>query len=276
MISLSEQPPDDEALNWSSDYQVSTSERPVRSFEIPRDLTRRMNTEKFPTGATRYGMKALKAEAETVAKTGEGARNVTLWSSGCSVGQLVGGGEIDLGFALSQLRGAARFAGLSEEEIDRVLVRPGGALETGIVEPRNRFGPLVQQYESKILSPASFNQDLQILESTDFWHRALSPEAPGFQCLRLQWQIEQLVTIYWANYLYFLNEVHLLALSRAKGTKRIYELLNRQFLAQASEWEERFVTIDFGLLSVIANAPPLWFGFSGEIHDARRVAEGAS
>ncbi len=264
---------DDEVVNWSDDYQLSQVERPIGWFEIPRDLTRRINTARFPEGGTEYGLAALSAERKRVLGVGEGARNTTLWSAGCNVGRLVGGGEIDLGFAISSLRGAALSAGLGDEEIEQVLLRPAGALETGIWEPRNRFGSLAEQFISKTLSPSSFHQNLFILDSLEFWHDALSAEAPGFQCLSLQWQIEQLGTLYFANYLYFLNEIHLLSISGAKGTKQIYELLNRQFLDQASEFEALFVEIDFGLGSVIANTPPIALGISVEVYDAKKNVE---
>jgi hypothetical protein len=264
---------DDEVVDWCHDFTLSSSERPIGWFEVPSDLTRRINPRQFPEGATQYGLKALEAESRRVLVAGEGARNTTLWSAGCKIGQLVGGGEIGLDLAVSSLRRAASSAGLQEEEIERVLVRRAGALETGIWTPRNRFGSLDEQFRSKMLAPNSFNQNLFVLGNFDFWHEALSAEAPGFQCLNLQWQIEQLGVFYWSNYLYFLNEIHLLALSGAKGTRHIYELLTRQFLAQASEWEMLFVEIDFGLSSIIANTPPVSAGISLEIHDAKQLFE---
>lgn len=264
---------DDEVVDWCQDFTLSSSERPIGWFEVPSDLTRRINPRQFPEGATRYGLKALEAEIRRVLVTGEGARNMTLWSAGCKIGQLVGGGEIDLELAVSSLRRAASSAGLQEEEIERVLVRRSGALETGIWTPRNRFGSLDEQFRSKMLAPNSFNQNLFVLGNFDFWHEALSEEAPGFQCLNLQWQLEQLGVFYWSNYLYFLNEIHLLALSGAKGTRHIYELLISQFLPQASEWEVSFVEIDFGLGSIIANTPPVSAGMSVQIHDAKQLVE---
>lgn len=266
----------DEVVDWSHDFTLSSSERPIGWFEVPRDLTRRINTSKFPEGATRYGLKALEAESKRVLVVGEGARNTNLWSAGCKIGQLVGGGEIDLQLAISSLRRAALSARLQEEEVEQVLLRRAGALETGIWTPRNRFGSIVEQFRSKILIPNSFNQNLFALGTFAFWHEALSVEAPGFQCLDLQWQIQQLGVVYWANYLYFLNEIHLQSLSGAKGTGHIYELLTKQFLAQASEWEMLFVEIDYGLGSIIANSPPISAEMSVEVHDAKWLVEDAS
>ena len=267
---------DDEVVDWCQDFTLSSSERPIGWFEVPRDLTRRINRSQFPEGATQYGLKALEAESRRVLVAGEGARNTTLWSTGCKIGQLVGGGEIDLAFAISSLRRAALSAGLEEEEIQQVLLRRAGALETGISTPRNRFGSLAEQFRSKLLARSSFNENLFVLGTFTFWHEALNAEAPGFQCLALQWQIQQLGVIYWANYLYFLNEIHLLALSGAKGTSHIYELLKSQFLTQASEWEKLFVEIDFGLSSIIANTPPFLAGPSLEVHDSRLLVEDVS
>lgn len=267
---------DDEVVDWCQDFTLSSSERPIGWFELPRDLTRRINPSQFPEGATQYGLKALEAESKRVLVAGEGARNTTLWSAGCKVGQLVGGGEIDLEFAISSLRRAASSAGLEEEEIERVLVRRAGALETGIWAPRNRCGSIAEQFTSKMLAPNSFNQNLVVLATFSPWREALNAEAPGFQCLNLQWQVEQLGVVYWANYLYFLNEIHLLALSRAKGTRHIYELLTGQFLAQASEWERLFVEIDLGLMVIIANTPPVSAGTSLEVHDATQLVEDVS
>lgn len=266
---------DDEVVRWHQDYTLSSPERPIGSFQIPSDLTRRIDTKRFPEGGTRYGLKALTAECKRVVEAGEGARNTTLWSSGCSIGRLVGGGELDLHRALAELRQAALSSGLCEDEIERVLVRPAGAIQTGILEPRNRFGSLADQFLSRMLSPSSFNQNLFVLDSLDFWHDALNDEAPGFQSLNVQWQIEQLGVIYWANYLYFLNEIHLLALSRAKGARHVYQLLSDQYFAQASEWERMFVEIDFGLGSVVANTPPISLGISLRVHDAKRNVEQA-
>lgn len=267
---------DDEVVNWCQDFTLSSSERPIGWFEVPRDLTRRINRSQFPEGATQYGLKALEAESKRVLFAGEGARNTTLWSTGCKIGQLVGGGEIDFELAISSLRRAALSAGLEEEEIQQVLLRRAGALETGIWTPRNRFGSIAEQFRSKVLAPSSFNQNLFVLGTFAFWYEALNAEAPGFKCLNLQWQIQQLGVIYWSNYLYFLNEIHLLALSGAKGTGHVHELLTRQFLTQASEWEMLFFEINFGLSSIIANTPPISAGLSVGVHDAKQLVEDVS
>lgn len=265
--------PDDEAVDWLQDYTPSDSLRPNGWFEIPRDITRRINSEKFPEGGTRYGLTAVEAECRRVLLAGEGARNNTLWSSGCKIGQLVGGGEVELGHAIGSLRVSALSAGLSHEEVDRVLVRRAGAIESGIWQPRNRFGPLAEQLSKKVLRRSSFNQNLFVLGTFDSWHSNLDPDSPGFACLNLQWQIQQLGVLYWANYVYFVNELHLLSLSGARGTKQIYELLNTQFLAQASDWEKLWVKSELALSTVIANTPRDYEGLCPEVYDAAEHVE---
>jgi hypothetical protein len=86
-----------------------------------------------PGGATVYGARALADECTEVARAPEGSRNERLNRAAFSLGQLVGGGELDAGVVEAELLAAAGFAGLPDGEARKTL-RSG--LESGAREPR--------------------------------------------------------------------------------------------------------------------------------------------
>lgn len=81
-----------------------------------------------------YGRKALDGECETVASTREGNRNNQLVTSAFRIGQLVGGGHVDLGDAARALLAAACACGLPDDQGTRGTILRG--LNAGRSIPR--------------------------------------------------------------------------------------------------------------------------------------------
>lgn len=90
----------------------------------------------FSSRATAYGATALREETEAISATMEGDRNNTVFRKGIAVSELIAGGELPPA-AIGVFAAAAEQSGLSEEEIEKVLFRPGGALEIGLSQPRS-------------------------------------------------------------------------------------------------------------------------------------------
>ena len=265
--------PDDEAMHWRCRYEVSCSERPFDWFGFPADLTRRINSESFPEGGTGWGLAAVAKEATKIRETKEGSRNSVLWSSGCRIGQLVGGGELFVGHAVSELTRAGLDSGLTEEETLQVLVRPSGAIETGIWRPRDRSGFLDKQFAARTLRPSTFKVSLFTLDDCEWWLDALDGSDPGLPATRVRWAIEELGVIYWSNYCYFLQKIHSLVIRGARGTKLVYDLLMSEYLSQAEEAEILLVDLKIGLRTVLANTPTPELGLTEPVFDVRSLVE---
>lgn len=84
--------------------------------------------------ATAYGMAGMAAELLAVQQAEPGGRNDQLNRSAFSLGQLVGGGELDYDHARMALEHVADEIGLEPDEYSDVIER---ALEDGSAEPRN-------------------------------------------------------------------------------------------------------------------------------------------
>jgi hypothetical protein len=115
----------------------------LEAFSKPK--TRRANLVTVPTfsnRATPYGAEALRQEVEAIASTDEGSRNNTLFRKGISISELIGGGELPPQ-AIGIVAEAAKQSGLSDDEIDQVLFREGGAFQIGLSQPRNSGNPVV-------------------------------------------------------------------------------------------------------------------------------------
>ena len=84
-------------------------------------------------GSTAYGQKALKEELQQLSQVREPGRNHALNSAAFSLGQLVGGGELDRSEVEAELQRVALAIGLPENEIQKVLPR---AISDGMAEPR--------------------------------------------------------------------------------------------------------------------------------------------
>lgn len=94
------------------------------------DTTRKYNG----AGATVYGAAALEKQCVVVANAADGRRNNTLNDAAFSIGQLVGGGEIDHDLALAKLIDAAAEAGLTPDEAERTAE---SGLSAGMEHPRS-------------------------------------------------------------------------------------------------------------------------------------------
>ncbi len=86
------------------------------------------------TAQSRYGMAALRAEADKVAAAPEGERNDTLNKAAFAIGTLVGGGEISRGDAKAALLEAAIRAGLPQAEAENTIE---SGLKAGMDRPRS-------------------------------------------------------------------------------------------------------------------------------------------
>ena len=82
---------------------------------------------------TAYGQAALRRAATAIESAHEGTRNHTLNREAFRLGQLVGGGILDLDQATNTLRRAARKAGLEPAETDKTIT---SGLTAGIQRPR--------------------------------------------------------------------------------------------------------------------------------------------
>jgi len=83
---------------------------------------------------SRYGVVALLQECSEIRTTPEGGRNHRLNTGAFALGQLVAGGELDIGYARAELLMAASAAGLSEGEASRTIASGIGA---GLTNPRS-------------------------------------------------------------------------------------------------------------------------------------------
>ncbi len=104
---------------------------PDRSEHAPH--TPRRPPPSHDGNGTAYGKKALEEECTVVGRAIKGSRNDTLNKAAYSIGQLVGGGEIDQQSAEEGLCAAALGTGLPEQEV-RATLRSG--LEAGMKQPR--------------------------------------------------------------------------------------------------------------------------------------------
>jgi hypothetical protein len=84
-------------------------------------------------GTTPYGQRALEQEIGAVAVAVEGTRNDQLNRAAFALGQLVEGGEIDQGEAMSALNAAALAAGLPQSEAAKTIA---SGFTSGQFEPR--------------------------------------------------------------------------------------------------------------------------------------------
>lgn len=247
---------DDSGIDWRNDYFPDTDLRPLGAFEIPANLSRRIKAENFPAGGTTYGLRALSAEASKLSATPEGSRNSSLWTSGCRIGELVGGGELVPSHAARTLEDAARRSGLLDSEVQQVLLRRDGALMTGISTPRNRRGYLLEIYGKATLSPTNFNGFLDVLSPLAWWFERLQSGPASWRGMTIASRIMELGVIYRSNYIYFLSQIHRLVLEGEPGTKALFDALNEEYRAQADEWELIYLDSMGNLGAVIANNLP--------------------
>jgi hypothetical protein len=121
------EPPDDgRHLSWTKRFEQKS--RPTATPLSARPVT---------TTPTAYAVRALESEAGIVAATPEGARNGTLNTAAFRMGQLVGGGTVDLATVRQALATAGLASGLDEKEVALVLRDDDtGALHQGQLEPR--------------------------------------------------------------------------------------------------------------------------------------------
>jgi hypothetical protein len=115
-VSLSKPVP---APPWLLSMVCSTEERPpVRNHS---------------SGNTPYGQRALAGEITAVAMAVEGTRNDQLNRSAFNLGQLIAGGQLDMGTVKAALRGAALGTGLKDSESEKTIE---SGITSGMQSPR--------------------------------------------------------------------------------------------------------------------------------------------
>jgi hypothetical protein len=126
---------------WHEGPETPISEAPewLRALVVPppREHKPAQPVRFLPPGSsdgTPYGIRALDAELEELARTPEGMRNHNLNSSAFNLYQLVAGGELSEGVVVDRLTSVAMNIGLSEMEIRTTL---GSARKKGITLPRS-------------------------------------------------------------------------------------------------------------------------------------------
>lgn len=130
-------------LETSSSSHATTS--PMAASDM-KDFVAKANT------STAWGAAALLSELEALRNTPEGGRNNALFSTGCRIGQLIAGEQVDGEAALTQLILVASEIGLDEAEIQDTLFRPEGAISRGLQEPRV---PTVVEIDADLLAFAN-------------------------------------------------------------------------------------------------------------------------
>jgi hypothetical protein len=246
--------PNQEPVDWQKHYSPAYPERYTSYWGLPIPLQRNINLETYPEGGTPYGLAALSSEFSRVAHTPEGARNTNLFSAGCRIGGLVGGGVLCIKTVSLELIKAGLYSGLDTEEIKNILFRTGGALSLGISDPRNEHGYIEAQYLGATFPKGLIKQKFHVKE-LDSWFERLDYGQPGLGVLALISQFESLGILYHENYLYFLAHIHLLVARKATGTGIAYQRLKKQFENQATE-DEKFASSENAILRlVIGNFP---------------------
>ena len=97
------------------------------------ETARDRQPEAAPGRSTRYGEAALTKEIMELSRSTEGSRNESLNTSAYSLGQLIGGGELDQGQVESMLLGVALGLGLKQKE-SRATINSG--ILSGMQSPR--------------------------------------------------------------------------------------------------------------------------------------------
>jgi hypothetical protein len=85
------------------------------------------------SGNTPYGQRALAGEITAVAMAVEGTRNDQLNRSAFNLGQLIAGGQLDMGTVKAALRGAALGTGLKDSESEKTIE---SGITSGMQSPR--------------------------------------------------------------------------------------------------------------------------------------------
>jgi hypothetical protein len=105
--------------------------KPDRKTSAPRPV-QALQTSSM-TFSSRYVQAAFEAEVQAVQNAQAGTRNDTLNSAAFALGQFIGAGQLERGFAEDALRIAARNAGLGDAEIEATI---SSGLDAGIETPR--------------------------------------------------------------------------------------------------------------------------------------------
>jgi hypothetical protein len=135
-----------EWLNGSSSYR-DAPEAPARLLELLREPERgqkQTDSDNFgrarndDPSARKWAAAAVNAECRIVAQHAQGGRNVQLNTSAMKVGQIVGGGYLELDTAIDALLIAAQACGLVKDDGEaqcRKTINSG--LKKGMAEPRH-------------------------------------------------------------------------------------------------------------------------------------------
>lgn len=111
-------------MSWLETVRTDRRKAPVIDLFDPARSTGRSGG---------YAQAALDAECERVMEAVNGTRNHTLNRAAFSLGQLVAGGELDMGTVIRELTAAAKLVGLDDSEITPTIQ---SGLRSGAASPR--------------------------------------------------------------------------------------------------------------------------------------------
>lgn len=124
----------DEVKEWLYSFIAQKTEKPVTAGKPPAERHSKPADRRTMSYA-RAARAALGYETWNVQKASEGGRNNALSRAAYNLGQLVGDSLLTRSEVESALLGAARAAGLPENEAQRTI---SAQIEVGIAEPRSR------------------------------------------------------------------------------------------------------------------------------------------
>ena len=120
-----------------NDYEWLSSLQPVSApqwlLSMVSGPLKKQKGRIYDTENTPYGQRALADELAAVSMSCEGSRNDQLNRSAFNLGQLVAGGELNLGTVRAALQSAAIGVGLKEIESEKTI---SSGLDAGMQEPR--------------------------------------------------------------------------------------------------------------------------------------------
>lgn len=174
----------------SAKVGAGTSDGSPSTEHSGRSATEILEAVIAATASTAYGQAALAKELEILQSTTEGSRNDALYKIGMKLGSLIAGGQLAGQDTVDQVVATAVDIGLETDEAVQTLLRPGGAIDIGMANPRNPSHPIpefipssndgeVPEGSSAVLAKAN------ILDWHDLWASEEIAEdwlVPGLVC----------------------------------------------------------------------------------------------
>ena len=125
---------DGKAWEWINDIDPVPLPDWIVEKVKPKEQALQLQRSTYSMASTTWARKALDAECDDVAKTGEGGRNHNLHRASFKIGQIVGAGHLSEGDASSALVSAGLECGLPSREVTTTVHR---GLQRGMIVPRS-------------------------------------------------------------------------------------------------------------------------------------------